>query len=255
MAMAQTSVLTRYVRILRIVLHTFIGLLIASLIFPVTSQGIRTHLISWWCRRLLSAFNMQVLHLGHTPRQAPAKTMVIANHISWSDIHALNSLMPLKFIAKSEIKNWPIFGYLVSKANTIFIDRNKRQATKHIINTAKNSLEDGDNLCLFPEGTTTDGTEIRPFKTSLIEAAILAKATIQPVAIRYPGADGEVNTDVAYAGETTLIESMQKILKMQRPIIELHFLTPVTPDDYATMDRHSLTLHTEGLIRETLALI
>lgn len=253
--MAKTNTLTRYVRMLRIVSHTLIGLLIASLAFPIANQDIKSQLISWWCRQLLRAFNLQVIHLGYAPQQTPTKTMVIANHISWSDIHALNSLMPLKFIAKSEIKTWPIFGYLVSKANTIFIDRKKRQDIKYSINIARNSLENGDNLCLFPEGTTTDGTEIRPFKTSLIQAAILAKATIQPVAIRYPKANDEMNTDVAYAGETTLIESMQKILTMQQPMVELHFLRPITPQDYAVMDRHSLTLHIEGLIRQTLKLL
>ncbi len=180
--------------------------------------------------------------------------MFVANHISWSDIHALNGLIPLRFIAKSEIKNWPIFGYLVSKANTLFIDRNKRQDAKRTIDIAQKSLQAGDNLCFFPEGTTTDGTEIRPFKSSLIQAGILAAATVWPVAIRYPNADGSINTQVAYAGETTLAESMQQILLQKQPIVELHFLTPISPVEYANMDRRGLTLHIEGLIRHKLDL-
>ncbi|MDP3677680.1 MAG: lysophospholipid acyltransferase family protein [Methylotenera sp.] len=252
----KTNSITRYFRISRIITHTLSGLLIASVLFPCSSQAFKAQLIKWWCRKLLVAFNLRVLSFGHTPNNTTSlsSTMFVANHISWSDIHALNGLVPLRFIAKSEIKNWPIFGYLVSKANTLFIDRNKRQDAKRTIDIAHKSLQAGDNLCFFPEGTTTDGTEIRPFKSSLIQAAILADATVWPVAIRYPNADGSINTKVAYAGETTLVESMQQILFQQQPIVELHFLAPISPAEYAAMDRRALTLHIESLIRHKLML-
>lgn len=251
-----TSSITRYFRVSRIVAHTLLGLMIASAIFPFTGNPLKGRLIKWWCGRLLDAFNMRVVSFGHVPAKntAISKTMFVANHISWSDIHALNGLVSLRFIAKSEIKNWPIFGYLVSKANTLFIDRNKKQDAKRTIEVAQKSLQAGDNLCFFPEGTTTDGTEIKLFKSSLIQAAILANATVWPVAIRYPYTDGSANIAVAYAGETTLIESMQQILLQQQPIVELHFLEPISPTDYAEMDRRELTLHIEGLIRKKLAL-
>lgn len=179
--------------------------------------------------------------------------MFVANHISWSDIHAINSIVVPRFIAKSEIKNWPVFGYLVSRVNTLFIDRSKKKDAKRTIDIAVQSLQAGDNLCLFPEGTTTDGTTVQPFKSSLIQAAIEAKATIWPIAIRYPHPNGGANIDVAYAGETTLIESMQKILAQKQPTIELHFLSPIIPEDAAKLDRRTLTLHVETLIRQQLA--
>lgn len=237
-------------------MHTLLGLCIAGLVFPLSGRGLKASLIQWWCGKLLKAFNLRIVSLGHLPQKniPLKKAMLIANHISWADIHALNSMMPLRFIAKSEIKDWPVFGYLVSKANTLFIDRNKRQDAKRTITIAQQSLESGDNLCFFPEGTTTDGTEIKPFKTSLIQAAMQAQSTIFPVAIRYPNPDGSINTGVAYAGETTLIESMQNILKQKSPVVELHFLSPVMPSEYAGMDRRILTLHIEGLIRQRLAL-
>lgn len=240
----------------RISLHTLVGLVIASTLFPFAGNQIKAKLIQWWCSRLLAAFNIQVKVIGNPPTSATfsSNTMLVANHISWSDIHALNSLVPLRFIAKSEIKNWPIFGYLVSKANTLFIDRSKRQDAKRTIDIAYASLQNGDNLCFFPEGTTTDGTEIKPFKSSLIQAAILAKSSIWPVAIHYPNSDGSINTKIAYAGETTLVESMRNMLLQQNPVIVLHFLTPISPPEYADMDRRSLTLHIESLIRKQLRL-
>jgi 1-acyl-sn-glycerol-3-phosphate acyltransferase len=234
-----------------------IGLLIASILFPFAGNTIKAKLIQWWCSRLLAAFNIKVNVIGSPPpnsAQPSSNSMLVANHISWSDIHALNSVTPLRFIAKSEIKGWPIFGYLVTKANTLFIDRSKRQDAKRTIETAYASLQSGDNLCFFPEGTTTDGSEVKPFKSSLIQAAILAKSHIWPVAIHYPNPDGSINTKIAYAGETTLVESMRNMLLQQNPVIVLNFLAPISPPDYEAMDRRSLTQHIESLIRKQLML-
>ena len=236
--------------------HTLLGLTIASIVLPLSTASYRARLIQWWCKNLLAAFNLRVSSYGHIPaRNAQlSKTMFVANHISWSDIHAINSIVALRFIAKSEIRNWPVFGYLVSKANTLFIDRSNKRDAKRTIDVAVQSLLAGDNLCLFPEGTTTDGSILHPFKGSLIQAAIEAKASIWPVAIRYPHPDGGVNINVAYAGETTLMQSMQKILAQKQPVVELHFLKPITAEDVAKRDRRELTLHIESLIRQHLAL-
>lgn len=236
--------------------HTLLGLIIATVVLPLSTASCRARLIQWWCRNLLAAFNLQVSSHGHIPaKNTPlTTTMFVANHISWSDIHALNSIVALRFIAKSEIRNWPVFGYLVSRANTLFIDRTNKRDAKRTIDVAVQSLQAGDNLCLFPEGTTTDGSVLHPFKSSLIQAAIEAGASIRPVVIRYPRPDGNVNIDVAYAGETTLIQSMQKILAQKQPVIELHFLKPITAENVIKQNRRELTLHIESLIRQHLAL-
>ncbi len=235
--------------------HTLLGLTLATAVLPLSRKPYRSRLIQWWCKNLLAAFNLRVSSHGYipAPNAQPTTTMFVANHISWSDIHAINSIIALRFIAKSEIKNWPVFGYLVSRANTLFIDRSKKRDAKRTIDVAIQSLQAGDNLCLFPEGTTTDGTTMQPFKSSLIQAAIEAKASIWPVAIRYPHPNGGVNVNVAYAGETTLMESMQNILAQKQPVIELHFLPPIAAEVVAKQDRRELTLHIETLIRQHLA--
>lgn len=254
-AAQQTNALVKYFRISRIIVHTLIGFFIAGLVLPLVSKAIRLRLIKWWCKHLLGTFNIRVISKGHIPpAHAIYRTMFIGNHISWADIHALNSLVPLRFIAKSEIKDWPIFGYLAKKANALFIDRSKRHDAARIVDATVQSLQAGDNLCLFPEGTTTDGTELKPFKSSLIQAAILAQAVIWPVAIRYPRADGTANTEMAYAGETTLPESLQAALNQKNPVIELTFLAPIDVKALATPDRRALTLHLEQLIRHELKL-
>lgn len=238
-------------------MHTLVGLLIALVVLPIANKTWHAKLVRWWCKHLLGAFNIKVVRTGFVPdpKPAPHNTMFVGNHVSWSDIHALNCTVPLRFIAKSDIRHWPIFGYLAVKNNTLFIDRSNKRDAKRTIDAAVESLHQGDNLCFFPEGTTTDGTKIKPFKTSLIQAAIEAKATIWPVAIFYPNEQGIANTKAAYADETSLPESMQNILAQQQPVIELHFLKPISPQEALQFDRRALTLHIETLIRTQLGLL
>jgi 1-acyl-sn-glycerol-3-phosphate acyltransferase len=234
-----------YYRISRILLHTLLGLAIAAFVWPFTTKKNRLSITKWWCGGLLRAFNIKVILHGNLPNHQTQKTMFVANHVSWSDIHSLNSIIPLRFIAKSDIKSWPIFGYLVRKSNTIFVERGKRQEAGRIVDLTKDSLIAGDNVCFFPEGTTTDGTgagghgihsnapqsaPVLAFKSSVLQAAIDAKATIWPVAIRYSHADGSINKQMAYAGETTLVESMQNVLRQKNPTVNLHFLAPIQTD-------------------------
>ena len=237
------KIFTRSYRISRIVIHTFIGLAIAAIVLPMLNKLYKLAIIKWWCGGLLRAFHIKVSTFGTLPPANTQGVMFVANHVSWSDIHALNSLIPLRFIAKSDIKSWPIFGYLVTKANTLFIDRNKRQEAGRIVQITAESLMAGDNLCFFPEGTTSDGAgtegrHVLPFKSSVLQAAIDANARIWPVALQYVNADGSINTEMAYAGDISLIDSMNQIINQKNALIELHFLAPIQAADY---DRRGLT--------------
>ena len=249
--MHKSSLLTRYYRICRIIIHTITGLIIAAIIFPLLQNNTKLKLTSWWCGGLLRAFGIKVKTFGSLPAKDSKGILFVANHVSWADIHALNSHIRLRFIAKSDIKNWPVFGYLVTKANTLFIDRSKRQEAGKIVATTRASLVSGDNLCFFPEGTTTDGTHILPFKSSVLQAAIDANTSLWPVAIRYTNKDGSINTQMAYAGETSLVESMKAVLNVKNPIVELHFLAAIFTEG---KNRRELTLQAYNEIKATLSL-
>ena len=209
----------------------------AAVVLPLVGKTTNRKLIQWWCGGMLRAFNIKVLAQGKLLPPNASSIMFVANHISWSDIHALNSVIPLRFIAKSDIKSWPVFGYLAKKSNAIFVDRGKRQEAGRLVELTKDSLLAGDNVCFFPEGTTTDGTGINSaglqgapalaFKSSVLQAAVDANAQIWPVAIRYNHPDGSINTQMAYAGGVSLVESMQNILSQKNPSVTLHFLTPI----------------------------
>lgn len=208
-------------------MHTLVGLVIAAGVLPFVNPDQRGRIVRWWCQILLKCFNIQVNTFGTQPDASAHRTMFVANHISWSDIHALNSIIPVRFIAKLEIKSWPVFGYLVTKSGTLFINRTIRRDAARIVEMTTESLHHLENVCFFPEGTTTDGTHVLPFKSSIVQAAIEADATIWPVAIYYPTPDGKANLTMAYAGETTMIESMDQIIRVKQPVVELHFLEPI----------------------------
>ena len=248
--MPQSSLVSQIYRTARIVVHTFTGLIIAAIFLPLLRKDTKLAIIKWWCGGLLRAFHIKVRTFGTLPLSSTKGVMFVANHVSWSDIHALNSKIALRFIAKSEIRSWPVFGYLVEKANTLFIDRSKRQEAGKIVDITSASLSVGDNLCFFPEGTTTDGKQVLPFKSSVLQAAISANAYIWPVAIRYINSDGSINTHMAYAGEMSLIESMQQVIKQKNAIVELHFLNPIHS---AGQNRRDLTQAAYDAITSKLA--
>lgn len=218
---------------------------------PIANRFLRLGLIQWWCKRLLTCLNIKVEVTGLPPNNLKTHgVMLVANHISWIDIHAINSLLPVRFIAKMEIKSWPLFGYLVAKSGTIFINRTQRKDTLRVVDIATEALKSEDNLCFFPEGTTTEGDTVLPFKSSILACAINAKATVIPMAIRYPLPNNELNRKAAYADETTLIESIGAYLCMQEPRVQITFLDPIENTD--TLTRQELGKLTESRIKEAV---
>lgn len=234
-----------------VALHIAAGMLILATIWVLCQQKTRDKLIRWWSKGLLWRFNIQVVTHGKPPAETERNCMVLANHVSWIDIHALNSVTPVRFIAKSDINNWPILGYLARKSGTIFINRNSRKDTARIVDTTVENLTAGNNVAFFPEGTTTDGTCIAHFKSSIIQAAMNANASIYPVAIRYPSPDGGVNPKLSYAGETTMAESMMHVFKTKYPVVELHFLPTMRSD---VGSRQSIAKEAQQIIAKTLDL-
>jgi 1-acyl-sn-glycerol-3-phosphate acyltransferase len=242
-----TSKPVRIFRITRLVIHTLYGALIAVIVLPWVGPRRRDQLISYWARRLLTVLNIRVVIKGVPPNIDTQRTMFVANHISWIDIHALNSIRAVRFIAKAEIRRWLVFGWLAHKVNTLFIERSKRHDTGRIVEIASESLRAGDNLCFFPEGTTTDGSHIKPFKSSLLQAAINAGAQVWPLGIYYPGTDGKPNTQMAYYDDVTLLQSVKQVLAQVAPIVELHFFSPI--DATGQERRALLALARQSILR------
>jgi 1-acyl-sn-glycerol-3-phosphate acyltransferase len=139
--------------------------------------------------------------------------LLVANHISWLDIFVLNAIHPSQFIAKSEVRDWPLIGWLSRRCGTIFIERALRQNASAINRRVSLLLKQGACIGLFPEGTTTDGKQVGHFHSALLQPAIDAGTKICPIALRYQNKDGFPSPAAAFTGNTTLIESIWKILR------------------------------------------
>ncbi len=215
------------VRLLHLLLHLARGVWISALILPRVSEHEQDRRTQRWCAAFLAILNIRVLNHGQVPDAAATKMLFIANHISWIDIWAIRQGHAVNFIAKSEVRDWPVLGWLAERTGALFIERARRHDTGRAAKSMEQGFLAGRCLCLFPEGTTTDGTELKPFKTGLLQAAINAEAALQPIAIRYPNPDGSANTSIAYHADITLMQSLRSVLRQREIIVELHFAPPI----------------------------
>ena len=166
-------------------------------------------------RLFLRLFGVRVRVVGSPPRPG-GPVLVLSNHVSWLDIPVIASLVPISFVAKSEIAGWPLVGGLARLQRSIFIDRSRRSATAETNTTIARRLAAGDAVVIFPEGTTGDGLRLLPFRSSLIGAAKAALDTppldavlLQPLALVYSRRRGLPVTrrelpDIAWYGDMEL---------------------------------------------------
>lgn len=217
--------LTLAFRLFRVLVHLFVGLLTCALLFPWIGGARRDGYVAHWSRRLLCICGVSVEHAPGAP--ALEHAMIVANHVSWLDIFVINALHPCRFVAKSEIRAWPVLGWLVDKAGTVFIARGNRRELRHIFKGMVSALERGERVAFFPEGTTAAQGSILPFHANLFEAAVDAKVKIQPYAVRYFDQGGQLHHAVDFTGDMTFARSMLAILQADPIRAELTCLPPL----------------------------
>ena len=247
-----TSWLQRKLRLARLLLHVLYGLVVAIILLPRVDDRRRQRIIRHWSGKMLAALDIHVVVSGRPPDPEISGALFVANHVSWVDIPAIHSVLAVRFVAKSEIRDWPVFGPLAAHANTLFIERTRRHDAGRIVEMVAARLHVGDCICFFPEGTTSDGSAVQPFKSSLMQAAIDAQIPVRPIAIRYPAADGSLNKQMAYYGEMSLWQSIKRVLAQRAPMAELHFLPPIAT---AALDRHEVSLRARQAISQALAIV
>ena len=189
---------------------------------PFAPRG--THTIRHWHGKVCRALAVEVKTQG----EAQPGVLYICNHISWLDIPVLGSqLLGVRFLAKSEVRAWPLIGWLATRAGSLFIQRGQAQDTVQHIATA---LAQGHSVLIFPEGTTTNGLSLRRFHPRLLQAAHEANAAIQPIALRYLDAHGTPNPRAAYIDDDSFHDTLQRIVQEDSLNAELHFLPPIHPE-------------------------
>jgi lyso-ornithine lipid O-acyltransferase len=213
-------------------------------------------------RCVAKIINLRVKVVGAPAAGRPM--LILANHVSWLDITALGSVMPLAFIAKSEVESWPLFGLLAKLQRSIFVDRTRRGETGKANGEIAARLEEGDPIVIFAESTTSDGNRILPFRSALVGAArdaILSDSPtqqvwLQPVALAYNGADGLPTgrmgrARIGWYGDMEMVPHLMGILKGGTLDMVLRFGDPIAfgPET----DRKTVTKQAEDQVRRMLS--
>ena len=218
----------RYARVARVLGVVSLGLGMAGMFGLLERLGLnstmdrRQRWSQFFMTRLSNALPFRVRVVG----ELPATPMLwVSNHVSWTDIALLGQLTPLSFLSKSEVRGWPVAGWLAAKAGSLFIRRGagdsqllREQMTRH--------LQQPLPLLMFPEGTTTDGSSVRTFHGRLLSAAIDSRVSLQPVAIRYLR-NGEVDAIAPFVGDDDLLSHLLRLFSHEQGDVEIHLLEPL----------------------------
>lgn len=208
------------------------------------------------------------LHIHGIPA-AERPLLIVSNHLSWLDISVMSAVMPLSFVAKSDVAGWPVIGTFARLQRTIFVERTRRSTTGRTTRQMAERLVKGDPIVLFPEGTSSDGNYTLPFKSALVgavEKVIMDRpqqsserisghqdAMIQPVSIAYTRLDGLPMTRrdrpmTAWYGDMDLGPHLWALLKTGAVDVVVTFGAPVSARAFA--NRKVLTRHLEDRVRQ-----
>ena len=208
--------------------------------------GIQSHITRWWHRSVAKSIGVPVRVYG-TPRKEA--TLFVSNHVSLFDIAALGSVLPVRFLSKAEVKNWPLLGWLATRAGTLYIPRGGREAAINANKVMAEALSMNHNVMLFPEGTTTDGN-VKRFHSRLMQSAVDSGVYIQPVAIRYPDPGGKkAHPDVHYVDGMSFMDLSKRILTAKELAVEIYFGEAMSAKNKS---RDELAKYAEGEVRRIL---
>lgn len=212
-----------------------------------------------WQRFVCKLIGIRVTVTGAPAAERPL--LLLANHTSWLDIPILASVAPVSFIAKKEVANWPVVGFLAKAQRSVFVDRDRRHATGAHADEVAGRLSKGDIIVLFAEGTSSDGNQVLPFRSALVGAAQRAieadgTATVQPVAIAYQRMLGlplgrQHRPLVAWYGGTDLLPHLKRVLSQGG--IDVHVVFGPAQTLTARDDRKAATQAAGTLVRRLVA--
>lgn len=230
-------------------LHVMQGLVVTGLVYPRVPPRIRARITQAWAAKMLRILNIILAVHGARPDKHATQIFVVANHVSWLDIFVINATQPSRFVAKSEIRDWPIAGWLCEAAGTIFVHRARRSDTTRINAEIHDALLAGDTVAFFPEGTTTRGDRLLKFHTALFEPAIANQAIVAPAAICYREEGGLPSAATIFIGETTFAQSMAAIIGERKIIAEITFAPAIAT---ASLTRRDAAVAAEDAIAAIL---
>ena len=197
-------------KFLRVIVQVLRGYWTIRTLFPKLNDEQQARYVEVWARGMLAIIGIQVRVKGH-PAQGPV--LMAANHISWLDILVMHAACHCRFVAKSEIRSWPLVGVLTTGGGSFYIERGSNRDAMRVVHQMAAALQQGQVLAVFPEGGTGDGVTLLPFHANLLQAAISAGAPIQPIALQFLDAQTQ-KTSLApcYRDTDTLVSSLWRTL-------------------------------------------
>lgn len=209
-----------------VIVHLVIGLLMATITcFDFFERLDRARLAGCWHRALLRILGVHVQCNGQS---VPSPHLSVANHISWLDIPVINASEPVRFVAKSEIRHWPLAGWLATAAGSFYLRRGKGDAPR-LVDRLSVHLRNGGSIALFPEGTTTDGSNMLRFHARMFAPAIKARCAVQPIALRYHSIEGRAVAP--FVGDDDLLSHVLRVLQVPQLNVDLTYCAPIEAND------------------------
>lgn len=234
-------------RLLRGLVHVAHGMLIVATRFRGLDAAERAHRVQWWSAKLLRLIGIS-LEVEGAPR--PGVALLVSNHVSWLDIAVIHAACGhARFVSKADVLRWPLLGWLIASVGTLFIERERKRDAVRVVHEVAAALGRGETVAVFPEGTTGAGAVVLPFHANLLQAAIAAKAPVQPLALRYQAPGERFAVAAQYIGDTTLVESAWRVVCARGLSVKLRFL-PAEGSRHA--DRRALAEHLRGEVQRAL---
>jgi 1-acyl-sn-glycerol-3-phosphate acyltransferase len=213
-------------RLLRLLGHILGGAITVRTRLPALTADQRALVVEQWAQGFLARAGVGLRIQGQPSLQGPL--LLVANHQSWLDIPTLHAGRACRFVSKAEIGHWPIVGGLAKAAGTLFIQRGSRRDTQRIVQAMVTALQQGDMLCVFPEGTVGPGSQLLPFHGNMLQAAIDADVPVQPVALSFvdirTGQPSYLPCE-SYLDEP-MLRSLWRTLKSEHLVAVVHYGTP-----------------------------
>ena len=225
----RTPRLVRLVRWSRLVLHLGTAAFLLRFVVPRADPEQARIIKSRWAADLLSLLALRLEVEGEPPPADGRGVLLVGNHVSWVDVFAIGAVRHTRFVAKSDIRDWPLAGVIAERAGTLFVQRTRRHDTGRTAARVHEALAAGDCVGFFPEGTTTEGDRLLKFHSSLFEPAVAHGAPVHPLAIRYLHVDGTPCRAAAFAGELSFAQSLGLVIRTREIVVKLAFAEPIDP--------------------------
>lgn len=204
---------------------------------PLLPAGLRDRWVRGCSRAALRAAGVRLRVTGDDRFGRDGGALVVANHMSWIDVLALDAVQPVRMLAKSEVRDWAVIGRLAARTGALFVDRAGLHALPATVAATADALRAGAAVGVFPEGTTWCGEAAGSFRRAAFQAAVDADVPVRPVAIGFRLADGSPARGAAFVGEQTLLDSLLRVLRLPGMVCEVTVLPAIAP---AGLDRREL---------------